>query len=121
MTTEYIGVTTTSTVAEVIQKIKEVSQRLRSIQFVYVVAADERFIGVVSLRTLIISAKDRLMKEIMKTARDVPTVHTNKSLLSVATMMTKYNLASLAVLSHHGRLLGVITVDDIMRRLLPRA
>lgn len=122
MTPEYISVTGNMKVSEVIEKIKNLSHMHHSIYFVYVLDEKNKFKGVVSLRKLIIANKDKRVHKIMtRRERRMPSTHVNHPLKEVATMMTKYNLLSVAVLDNGGKLLGVVTADDIMRKLIPEA
>lgn len=121
MTTEYVSAGPSETVEAVVKKIKKVSEQFRSIQFVYIVDENQQFVGVVSLRKLIVATPQTRMKQIIKNSEKIPTVDAHRGLLSVARKMTKYNLTSIAVLGHDHKLLGVITVDDVMRRLVPNA
>lgn len=121
MSTEYLSVPVERTVQDAINEIKRVSPQFRSIQFIYIVNAAGLFQGVVSLRSLIITSPTEGLGTIMKTAETTATVTVDQSLTEVAEVMTKYNLMSVAVLDADGKLLGVITVDDIMRNFLPHA
>lgn len=121
MTTEFLIVNPEQTVASVLSKIKEVSPLHHSLQFVYVVDREEKFLGVISLRSLIISDPNRPVHETMKKAKKLPTVHVEQNLEEIAALMTKYNLLSVAVLDDQHKLIGVVTADDIMRRLIPEA
>lgn len=122
MTTEYLSASQDMTVEQVVEEIRRVSHLHHSIQFIYIVDADGHFLGVVSLRTLIIADRKKFIREIMKKrTKKLPTVKANHPLESLAALMTKYNLFSVAVLDSDKKLIGVVTVDDIMRRLVPMA
>ncbi|KKP38545.1 MAG: MgtE integral membrane protein [Candidatus Peregrinibacteria bacterium GW2011_GWF2_33_10] len=121
MTTEFVKASAEESVDELIEKIKKLSPQFNSIQFVYVLDDDGKFMGVISLRNLIVADKIRKIKKIMKHGNLMPTAGVNDNLTDLAETMTKYNLFSIAVLDEEKRMLGIITVDDIMRRLLPSA
>ncbi|MFA6520982.1 MAG: CBS domain-containing protein [Candidatus Gracilibacteria bacterium] len=122
MTTEYITAQKEMTVEQVIAEIKRVSHLHHSVQFVYITDPDGKFLGVVSLRNLIVAIKTQTIKDIMrKPNKKLPTLHVDQTFESVTRLMTKYNLLSVAVLDKEKKLIGVITVDDIMRRLVPTA
>ncbi|MFA5021848.1 MAG: CBS domain-containing protein [Patescibacteria group bacterium] len=120
MTTEFISAGPNSTVQEVIDKIKKVSPKYHSIHYIYITNEDTKFLGVVSLRTLIISDHNKKMQQLVRKL-GVPTALADQGLKSLANLMTKYNLWSVAVLDKDQKLIGVITVDDVMRRLVPDA
>jgi len=121
MTTEFLKINHTWTVAETIQYIRKVSGSFRSILFVYVVNEKNHLLGVVSLRTLIISNQSDHIEKVMKRIKLHQTVHPETGLKDVATMMTRYNLMSLAVLDQSHRLLGAVMVDDLLGKLMPKA
>lgn len=122
MTTEYVAVNPLDTIEKTVAHIKHISHMHHSIYFVYVVEKDGKLLGVVSLRRLLTADKKQTIREIMKKTKRLPVAKVSDELLSVASKMTKYNLFSLAVVEKKGgKLLGVITADDIMRHFLPHA
>lgn len=121
MTTEYVSAGPEATVKEVIQKIREHSHQHRSINFVYVLDNENKFLGVASLRRLLIAKDEDLVGSFMKKTSRVPGVKVDEKISEIAEKMTKYNLLSVAVLDDEGRMLGVVTIDDIMRCLFPEA
>ncbi|TAN34057.1 magnesium transporter [Patescibacteria group bacterium] len=120
MSAEYITAGPDSTVEQVIEEIKRVSDSHRSVYFIYVVDDKGKFLGVASLRRLLVADKLRPLKELMRKKDKIQTVKPYYDVLRVASIMTKYNLMSVAVLEE-GKLLGVVTVDDVMRHFLPKA
>jgi Mg/Co/Ni transporter MgtE len=121
MTTDYITTQLENTVEQAKQKIKEISDLHRFIHYVYVLNNDKKFQGVISLRTLIISDPLTSMADLISKDKKLKTVHVDDSLTHIAKLMTKYNLVSVAVLDQDEKMVGIITVDDIMRRFVPNA
>ncbi|MFH1789591.1 MAG: CBS domain-containing protein [bacterium] len=121
MTTEYLTAYPEDTVNEVVGTIRRINHIHSSIYFVYVIDRDDVFLGVVSLRWLLLADKEAKMSDIMKKGKKIPTAKVNNKLLEVASLITKYNLYSVAVLDDDDRLLGIVTVDDIMRHFVPNA
>jgi len=121
MTTEFISAHLETQVSEVIEKIRRDSHQHRSIHFVYVADDKKKYLGVASLRRLIVADPKQKIKEIMKRTKRTPVVNEEQSVREIANIITKYNLLSVAVVDKSGRLLGVVTVDDIMRHLVPNA
>ena len=119
MTTEYISVYLNTTVKEVVEQIKKVYQLHRGSYLVYIIDEQGDFKGVVSLRRLLISGPDQIMSELMDSEKK-STATVNQDVLEIASLMTKYNLTSIPVLDNK-KLLGVVTVDDIMRHFVPHA
>jgi len=121
MSTEYLTVAPEMTVAEAIERIKKYSHQHRSIFFIYVLDDYGHYLGIVSLRRLIIADPHVLVSELMKRIKGVPGVKPHDNLTTVANVMTKYNLLSVAVLDDSDHMLGVVTIDDVMRCLIPNA
>jgi|SRR3989339_247716 len=121
MTTEFIKAHMDTTVAEAMNQIKRDSHQHRSIHFVYVVDDRQHMLGVVSLRRLILADNHLQIKHIAKGIKRAPVVNVNQTVAEIATVMTKYNLLSVAVVDDSKKLIGIVTVDDIMRCLVPKA
>jgi len=121
MTTEFLKVDSHWTVQQTLEHIREVSHVHRSIFFVYVVNEKGHLLGVVSLRTLITSVPHDPIEKVMKRIKLHQTVRPDASLQEVATLMTRYNLMSLAVLDYNHKLLGAVMVDDLLHHLIPQA
>ncbi|MFA6410829.1 MAG: CBS domain-containing protein, partial [Candidatus Buchananbacteria bacterium] len=120
MTTEFISADLNITVEQIINQVKQNSAKYHSIHYIYIIDKNQKFVGVVSLRTLIISEKSQKMQQLVK-KRTAPTAAADQDIKSLANLMTKYNLWSVAVLDADQKLVGVVTVDDVMRRLMPDA
>jgi len=118
MTSDFIKVDQNWTVGDTLKYIKTVSPKFRSIFFVYVTDENNKLLGVISVRNLIV--KDELMpiKKAMKPLKKIHFVHPHTNVKKVAEIMTKYNLYSIAV-TEKGKLMGIVTVDDVMRCLMP--
>ncbi len=122
MTTEYVSAKQENTVLEIIEHIRRVSHLHHSIYFVYIIDNEDNLVGVVSLRRLLIAKKEEKIGDIMKKAKRLRVAMVGEELLKIASRMTKYNLFSIAVVDKKGgKLLGVVTVDDIMRHFVPHA
>ncbi|MFH0776851.1 MAG: CBS domain-containing protein [Patescibacteria group bacterium] len=101
--------------------IREVSENHRSINFIYLVNSKNELAGTVSLRALLIANPKTKLRRIMKRVRRHQVVHVEATFRDIARIMTKYNLSSVAVVDSAHKLLGIITVDDLMRQLVPHA
>lgn len=121
MTTDYLSGLPDDTVADTIQKIRKLSDDFRSVHYVYVIDEKGRYKGVVSFRRLLVSDTDEILKNVMKKNIHLPLLHPDQSIKSVAHLMTKYDLDSVAVVDQENKFLGVVTVDDVMRILVPNA
>ncbi len=121
MTTEFLVAHPDTQVSDVIAQIRRDSHHHRAIHFVYVVDDKKHYLGVTSLRRIIVADPKQRIKEVMKRSRRTPVVNANQSVADIAAIMTKYNLLSVAVVDNNKKLLGIVTVDDIMRCLVPKA
>ncbi|MDI6843245.1 MAG: magnesium transporter [Anaerosomatales bacterium] len=115
MTPEVTRVTEDMTVSEVIEHIRKESSENESLYYIYVVDADGRLEGVVSLRDLVLSDPGTKIADIV--SRDVITAHVDDDQEDVAETMSKYDLLALPVVDETGKLLGVVTVDDALEVL----
>ena len=121
MTTDYLSGLPDDTVVMTIEKIRKLSDNFHSINYLYVVDDKGRYKGVVSFRRLLVAEQEDVLKEIMKKNIHLPVLHPDQSIKSVAHLMTKYDLNSVAVVDDGNKFLGVVTVDDVMRVLVPNA
>lgn len=117
MTTELVAIRAHLTCEETIDRLRELSPKAETIYYVYVVDDEERLVGVLSLRDLVISAPSRLVQDVMVT--NVIHVYVEDHADQVAQIIGRYNLLAVPVVSEEEKLLGIITVDDTMERLLP--
>jgi Mg2+ transporter MgtE len=117
MTTEFIAVHARMTAEETIQTLRERSPKAESIYYVYVLEEDETLVGVLSLRDLIVADPKTTISEVM--VHNPRFVYTEDHADNVAQTISRYNLLALPVVDEAGKLAGIITVDDMMERLLP--
>ncbi len=121
MTTDYVEAEPDWTVAQVIAEIKRVSPQMRSILYVYITDANDSLYGTISLRTLITAGPKEVLRDIVKPVPESSLIRVHESVEQVVKIMTKYNLFTAAVVDENGVMLGILTIDDIMRHLFPNA
>lgn len=109
---EYIAVQEEWDVATSVQEIRRLAEDVDELYFVYVVNKDNYLHGYVSLKDLLLSKPDNVIKNLIKL--DVISVKTDTDAEEVAVIMEKYDLVSLPVVDNIGRLLGRITIDDVV-------
>jgi magnesium transporter len=112
MTTEYISLPADIPVEEAITRLREIAPKAETIYYVYVVDDSGCLIGVISLRDLIASSDGTVLKDIMR--RNVISVNAALDQEEVARVVSKYDLLAVPVIDDHDRLLGIITVDDVI-------
>jgi magnesium transporter len=112
MTTEVLSLPASLTVAETLERLRAQSRELEMVYYLYVVDDARRLVGVVSLRQLVTSDPNTRLEAIMD--RDVIRVSVNDDQEEVARIIAKYDLLGLPVVDEDERLVGLITVDDII-------
>jgi len=117
MTTEHVAFGPTLTAAAAIQRIRDEAREAETIYYLYVTDPQDRLLGVLSLRELILADPDQRLEHIMHS--EVISVQPETGLREVAELQTKYNLLALPVVSGEGEMLGIITVDDVLNLILP--
>ena len=112
MATEVVAVPTTATVAEATEAVRSNADAVDPVFAVYAVDPEGRLAGVVPLKRLLLSPAGRPVAEIAET--DVVSVEPDLDQEEVARIMERYDLVALPVVSAGGRLLGRITIDDVV-------
>jgi Mg/Co/Ni transporter MgtE len=117
MTTEYIALPAFLNVDQTINQLRELAPEAETIYYLYVVDSSQQLVGVVSLRDLIISPPGTLLEEIMITK--VIFVSAGLPQRQVADAIAKYNLLAVPVVDEENKLIGIVTVDDVMDLVYP--
>lgn len=112
MTTDYVSVAPGSTVASVIEVIRDDGTDAETVYYVFVVGKQNRLHGIASLRDLLLARPTDLVDDVM--VEMVHAVSPTTDQEEVARTMAKYDFYALPVVGPGQRLLGVITVDDVM-------
>lgn len=112
MTTEYVGLHAEMTVGEAIEHIRRVGTDSENINVCYVTDEGRRLIGIVTVRALILAEPQTATGAIMD--ENIISVRTLDSRESVANVFTKYGSIVLPVVDSEERLVGIVTVDDVM-------
>ena len=112
MTIEYVDLKKEMTVKQAIQYIKKTGIDKETINTCYVINSNRILEGVISLRKLILSDDTTVVKDIMDT--DVIFINTHDDQEDVAHLFKKYDYYVMPVVDNEDRLVGIITVDDIL-------
>ncbi len=112
MTVEYVDLKETLTVNEAIERIRKKGVDSETIYTCYVLSPHRRLVGTVALRHLLLSQGDDLIGDIMH--ENVISVNTLMDQEEVAAQFKKYDFTSMPVVDNENRLVGIITVDDIV-------
>jgi len=95
-----------------IEEIRRQAENVEKVFQIYVVDNEERLIGKVSLKKIILTTKEKKVADIYET--DVISVETYMSVEEVAQIMRKYDFEAVPVVNVQGKLLGRITIDDVV-------
>ena len=112
MGTEMIVVNENWSMPKCIDEMRKQAEDMDEIYYVYVVDDDERLRGVLPLKKLITNPSVSKIKHVMQ--KDPIAVHDSDSIEEVAETIEKYDLVALPVIDSIGRLVGRISVDDVM-------
>ena len=112
MTIEYVDLKKEMTVDQAIEHIKLTGIDKETINTCYVIDANRKLEGVVSIRKLILSNGTDLLADIMND--DAIYIHTMDDQENTAMLFKKYDLLAMPVVDNERRLVGIITVDDIV-------
>ena len=112
MTVEYVDLKESMTVEDAIARIRNVGVDSETINICYVLDAKRTLVGTVALRYLLISPPDAVIGEIMH--ENVIYINTLMDQEEVARQFQKYDFTAMPVVDNENRLVGIITVDDIV-------
>ncbi|MFY9174903.1 MAG: magnesium transporter [Peptococcia bacterium] len=112
MTTEYVAIREDITAARAIEELRQIAPDAETVYYVYVINTENKLVGVISLRELIIATPSAIIKDILRS--NVISVPVDMDQEEVAHIVSKYNFLAVPVVDHEGALLGIITVDDVI-------
>jgi len=113
MTTAFVEVYPDQTVEEALAHIRVVAREVETIYVVYATdRATEKLMGAISLRDLLTAENKKTIQEIMNP--DTIAVHTDTDQEEVARLIALYNFLAVPVVDSAHRILGIVTVDDVI-------
>lgn len=110
MTTEYVSLRSSMTIADAIAKIRRIGLDSETIEVCYVTDNVNHLIGQIALRTIVLSDDDKTIEELMD--RNVIYANTFDDQEEVANMFGKYDLTVVPVVDKDKRMVGIVTIDD---------
>lgn len=119
MTTEYLAFAQDLTVEDAIKALRLAAPDVETIYYLYIVDEEERPVGVLSFKNLILARPNSMIRDIMNTP--VKTVPLDADQDTVAEFISKYNLLAAPVVDENNVMKGIVTVDDVVDFLLPPA
>ncbi len=112
MTTEFVDLKKEMTAGAALEHIRKTGMDKETIDTCYIISAQRKLEGEIAIRKLILSEPDTLLSELMDT--NVKSVQTLTDKEETAFLFRKYNLISMPVVDNENRLVGIITVDDVI-------
>lgn len=112
MTTEFIALNRNLTISEALDKIREIGPDTEVIELIFILNNNHELVGTADLRDILSSDTNTLLSSI--TNETILTVYPEMDQEKVAWLVSKYDLKAIAVVNSDNKLLGIITVDDII-------
>ncbi|TLD41510.1 MAG: Mg/Co/Ni transporter MgtE / CBS domain [Candidatus Jettenia ecosi] len=112
MTPEYVDLQMDMTVGKALEHIRKTGPNRETIYICYIVDETKKLRGVASLKNIILANTDQLIKDIMN--ENVFYVHTTDVQENAAQVVQKYDILAVPVVDNEDRLVGIVTVDDIL-------
>ncbi len=112
MTVEYVDLKEDMTVEEAVSRIRRVGVDSETINICYVLDHKRTLVGAVTLRHLLLNSADTVIREFM--SENVIHLNTLMDQEEVARQFSKYDFTAMPVVDNENRLVGIITVDDVV-------
>ncbi len=112
MTAEFVDLKKYMSVKESIARIRRIGEDKETIYVCFVIAADRRLEGIVTVKDLLLASDDTIIEDLMET--NVVFASTTEDQESVSAKFADYDLMALPVVDNERRLVGIVTVDDVM-------
>lgn len=119
MTIEFVSLRKSMTVSEALTRIRRTGVDKETIYTCYVTESNNKLIGMVTAKTLLLADEDDLIEDIMET--NVIFVNTLTDKEEVAGYFDKYHFLAIPVTDDEGRLVGIVTVDDAIEVMTDEA
>ena len=112
MTVEFVDLKVHLTVAQAIERIRRTGIDKETINICYVLDTERHLIGTVSLRYLLLRRSDEVIGDFMND--NIISVNTMTDQEEVAKLFSKYDFTAMPVVDNENRLVGIITIDDVV-------
>jgi len=112
MTTDFVSLASNETVAESIEQVRRTAREMETVYSAYAVDSHGTLLGVVSLRDLVTAPETATVEEIMNP--NIVTADAEEDQEEVARLIAKYDLLALPVVDRTHRIVGIVTVDDVI-------
>lgn len=112
MLPEFVAVSADMTAEEALIALRESGDDIEMVYYIYVVNEHGHLVGVLSLRKLVVAPAHKRLREIMET--EILSVTTDTDQEEVARLVSEYDLLAIPVVDDANRLVGIVTVDDVI-------
>ncbi len=112
MATEYIALKGRMKISQAVKKIREINPRTEMLSYIYIVDEEKKLVGVIPMRRLFTESMETTLEDIM--IDNVISATPQEDQEEVARMMVKYDLLALPVVNSRKKLIGIITLDDVV-------
>ncbi len=112
MTVEYVDLKENLTVSEALERVRKIGMDSETINTLYVLDKGRRLVGFLTLRKLLLAKPDDVVSDLMH--ENVVSTTTLTDQEDVARLFKKYDFTAMPVVDNENRMVGIITVDDIV-------
>lgn len=112
MLDKYVRVLPDITAAQTLEHLRKIDDQVETVHDIYIMNGDRRLLGVVSLREVITAPPERRLRDMMTTHVISVTPETDQE--EVARLVSRYDFLAIPVMTPDGRMLGIVTVDDVI-------
>ena len=117
MSTEFFSLPETATTSDALERIRASPIAAEALGTIYAAGEHDALVGSVPVVGLLRAAADATLADVIR--REPLSVSTDADLPEVARLMTDYNLTTLPVVDENERMVGIVTVDDVLELMLP--
>ncbi|MBX9681091.1 MAG: magnesium transporter [Gemmataceae bacterium] len=119
MTTDYAWLPQNLSATEALERLRVQAPESETIYYIFILDEQRRLLGVLSLRNLILAPRHALVKDLMETQFVSARVEDDKNV--AADLIARYDLLALPVVDESGRLVGIVTHDDVIDLVVQEA
>lgn len=112
LTPDFVDLRQDMTARKAIKRVRRVGQDKETVFYLYVIDEHRTLVGILSLRDLVLAQPNTLITDIMD--QDVVAVRANEDQEVAASLAQKYDLIALPVIDSENRLVGIVTIDDLV-------
>ena len=119
MTTEFMDLKSGMTVEKALARIRRIGKNVETINVLYVTNKERVLVGVLSIRELLLADPEDVIDDLMVT--NIISVETSTDQEEIALTFNKYDFLSLPVVDKENRLVGIVTIDDVVEIITEEA